>query len=52
MFLYSLTLLILQIREMTKEQAAALRAPLHGSYRHNRRPTQPLNGRTVQLNYM
>uniref|UniRef100_A0A0E0CLI4 Carbonic anhydrase n=1 Tax=Oryza meridionalis TaxID=40149 RepID=A0A0E0CLI4_9ORYZ len=41
-----------EIREMTKEQAAALRAPLHGSYRHNRRPTQPLNGRTVQLNYM
>jgi hypothetical protein len=38
-----------QIREMTKEQAAALMVPLEGSYRHNCRPLQPLNGRTVQL---
>ncbi|KAF0934241.1 hypothetical protein E2562_023603 [Oryza meyeriana var. granulata] len=38
-----------EMREMTKEQAAALMAPLHGSYRHNCRPTEPLNGRTVQL---
>uniref|UniRef100_A0A0D9VGN0 Carbonic anhydrase n=2 Tax=Leersia perrieri TaxID=77586 RepID=A0A0D9VGN0_9ORYZ len=38
-----------EIREMTKKQAAALMAPLHGSYRNNCRPTQPLNGRTVQL---
>ncbi|KAF0928751.1 hypothetical protein E2562_010631 [Oryza meyeriana var. granulata] len=40
---------LFQIREMTKEQAAALMAPLHGSYRHNWRPTQLLNGLTVQL---
>ncbi|XP_047079479.1 alpha carbonic anhydrase 1, chloroplastic-like [Lolium rigidum] len=38
-----------EIREMTKEQAAALMAPLEGSYRHNCRPLQPLNGRTVQF---
>ncbi|WVZ75163.1 hypothetical protein U9M48_023246, partial [Paspalum notatum var. saurae] len=39
----------LPVREMTKEQAADLMAPLEGSYRHNARPLQPLNGRTVQL---
>lgn len=39
----------LQIREMTKEQAADLIFPLEGSYRHNSRPLQQLNGRTVQL---
>lgn len=38
-----------EIREMTKEQAADLMAPLKGSYRHNCRPLQPLNGRAVQL---
>lgn len=38
-----------EIREMTEQQAAALMAPLEGSFRHNCRPTQPLNGRTVQL---
>ncbi|PNT68761.1 alpha carbonic anhydrase 1, chloroplastic [Brachypodium distachyon] len=38
-----------EIREMSKEQAAALMAPLQGSYKHNCRPTQRLNGRTVQL---
>ncbi|XP_006647342.1 alpha carbonic anhydrase 1, chloroplastic-like [Oryza brachyantha] len=41
-----------EIREMSKEQAGALMAPLHGSYRHNCRPTQPLHGRTVQINHM
>ncbi|KAK3154259.1 hypothetical protein QOZ80_2BG0188260 [Eleusine coracana subsp. coracana] len=38
-----------EVREMTKEQAADLMAPLEGSYRHNCRPTQPLNGRTVHF---
>uniref|UniRef100_A0A453L7N4 Carbonic anhydrase n=1 Tax=Aegilops tauschii subsp. strangulata TaxID=200361 RepID=A0A453L7N4_AEGTS len=37
------------IREMTKEQAVALMAPLEKSYRQNSRPIQSLNGRTVQL---
>jgi carbonic anhydrase len=41
--------LILQVREMTKEQAADLMAPLEASYRHNSRPLQPSNGRLVQL---
>ena len=34
---------------MTKEQAAALRAPLVADFQNNCRPTQALNGRTVQL---
>ncbi|RLM80221.1 alpha carbonic anhydrase 1, chloroplastic-like [Panicum miliaceum] len=38
-----------EVREMSKEQAADLMAPLEGSYRHNSRPLQPLNGRMVQL---
>jgi len=38
-----------EVREMTKEQAADLMAPLEGSYRHNSRPLQQLNGRMVQL---
>ncbi|KAJ1279387.1 hypothetical protein BS78_04G152200 [Paspalum vaginatum] len=38
-----------EVREMTREQAADLMAPLEGSYRHNARPLQALNGRTVQL---
>ncbi|XP_048527785.1 alpha carbonic anhydrase 1, chloroplastic-like [Triticum urartu] len=38
-----------EIREMTKEQAVALMAPLGKSYRQNSRPLQSLNGRTVQL---
>ncbi|KAL6899154.1 hypothetical protein ACP4OV_005812 [Aristida adscensionis] len=38
-----------EVREMTKEQAADLMAPLEGSYRHNSRPLQSLNGRTVHL---
>ncbi|KAG2658836.1 hypothetical protein PVAP13_1KG318900 [Panicum virgatum] len=40
---------ITHVREMSKEQAADLMAPLEGSYRHNSRPLQPLNGRKVQL---
>ena len=39
----------IQVREMSNEQAADLMAPLEGSYRHNSRPLQPLNGRMVQL---
>ncbi|KAM0861277.1 hypothetical protein ACQ4PT_046010 [Festuca glaucescens] len=38
-----------QVREMTMEQAAALIAPLEKGYRRNNRPTQQLNGRTVQV---
>lgn len=38
-----------KVRDMTMEQAAALMAPLEEGYRHNNRPTQPLDGRTVQL---
>uniref|UniRef100_A0A0A9HC62 Uncharacterized protein n=1 Tax=Arundo donax TaxID=35708 RepID=A0A0A9HC62_ARUDO len=38
-----------EVREMTKEHAADLMAPLEGCYRHNCRPKQPLNSRTVQL---
>jgi len=38
-----------RVREMTMGQAAALIAPLEEGYRRNNRPTQPLNGRTVQF---
>jgi len=38
-----------RVRETTIEQAAALIAPLEQDYRRNNRPTQPLNGRTVQF---
>ncbi|XP_026659916.2 alpha carbonic anhydrase 1, chloroplastic [Phoenix dactylifera] len=38
-----------KVRQMTKEQAAALQAPLHQEYRNNSRPTQPLNYRAVEL---
>ncbi|XP_010931134.1 alpha carbonic anhydrase 1, chloroplastic [Elaeis guineensis] len=41
--------ILAKVREMTKEQAAALQAPLHQEYRNNSRPTQPLNHRVVQL---
>lgn len=34
---------------MTPDQAVALMAPLEEAYRHNNRPTQPTNGRTVRL---
>ncbi|RWW89701.1 hypothetical protein BHE74_00001263 [Ensete ventricosum] len=37
------------VREMTAEQLAELKAPLHEEYYNNSRPTQPLNGRTVLL---
>ncbi|CAL5027630.1 unnamed protein product [Urochloa decumbens] len=38
-----------QAREMTVDQAAALMAPLEKAYRRNNRPTQPMNGRVVQV---
>ncbi|URD90909.1 bifunctional monodehydroascorbate reductase and carbonic [Musa troglodytarum] len=38
-----------KVREMTKEQANLLQAPLSQKYRYNARPVQPLNGRSVQL---
>ncbi|KAH7680674.1 Carbonic anhydrase alpha-class protein [Dioscorea alata] len=38
-----------KVREMSKEQAAALRAPLDIKYKHNSRPLQPMNGRTVEF---
>ncbi|XP_073002742.1 alpha carbonic anhydrase 1, chloroplastic-like [Typha latifolia] len=38
-----------KVREMSKKQAEALRAPLQQEYRRNSRPIQPLNGRTVEL---
>ncbi|KAM0939720.1 putative carbonic anhydrase [Dioscorea sansibarensis] len=36
-------------REMSKEQAAELKAPLGIKYKHNSRPLQPSNGRTVEF---
>ncbi|KAG6480263.1 hypothetical protein ZIOFF_063743 [Zingiber officinale] len=38
-----------KVREMTKEQASSLQAPLSADYKNNARPVQPLNERTVQL---
>ncbi|KAJ0976722.1 hypothetical protein J5N97_012196 [Dioscorea zingiberensis] len=38
-----------KVREMSEEQAAALKAPLDVKYKHNSRPLQPLNGRTVEF---
>ncbi|KAJ1270882.1 hypothetical protein BS78_06G084800 [Paspalum vaginatum] len=38
-----------QVRDMSVDQAAALMAPLEQDYRRNNRPTQPMNGRVVQL---
>lgn len=34
---------------MSSDQAAELQAPLEEAFRRNARPTQPLNGRIVQL---
>ncbi|OAY63950.1 Alpha carbonic anhydrase 1, chloroplastic [Ananas comosus] len=38
-----------KVREITKEQADALRAPLSKEYKNNSRPIQRLNGRSVEL---
>ncbi|XP_039125802.1 alpha carbonic anhydrase 1, chloroplastic-like [Dioscorea cayenensis subsp. rotundata] len=38
-----------KVREMSEEQATALRGPLDIKYKHNSRPLQPLNGRTVEF---
>ncbi|XP_058088408.1 alpha carbonic anhydrase 1, chloroplastic [Magnolia sinica] len=40
-----------KVRELTMEQVAALKAPLDASCKNNARPTQPLNGRQVQLHH-
>ncbi|KAM0939721.1 putative carbonic anhydrase [Dioscorea sansibarensis] len=37
------------VREMSEEQAAELKAPLDIGYKDNSRPLQPLNGRTVEF---
>ncbi|PAN38006.1 hypothetical protein PAHAL_7G139500 [Panicum hallii] len=41
--------ILAQVREMSVDQAAALTAPLEQDYRRNNRPTQPMNGRVVQV---
>uniref|UniRef100_A0A1D1ZJB0 Carbonic anhydrase n=1 Tax=Anthurium amnicola TaxID=1678845 RepID=A0A1D1ZJB0_9ARAE len=38
-----------KVREMSKDQAEALRSILGVEYRNNSRPVQPLNGRQVQM---
>ncbi|XP_020107206.1 alpha carbonic anhydrase 1, chloroplastic-like [Ananas comosus] len=38
-----------KVRELTKEQANLITAPLPAEYKNNSRPTQPLNGRTVEF---
>ncbi|XP_074566592.1 alpha carbonic anhydrase 1, chloroplastic-like [Curcuma longa] len=38
-----------KVREMTKEQASSLAAPLSADYKNNARPVQPINGCTIQL---
>ncbi|KAK6942587.1 Alpha carbonic anhydrase domain [Dillenia turbinata] len=38
-----------KVRTISKEQVAALHAPLKGDFQHNSRPTQPLNGRKIEL---
>ncbi|PIA59109.1 hypothetical protein AQUCO_00400159v1 [Aquilegia coerulea] len=38
-----------EVREISKEQVAALKTPLDESCKNNSRPTQPLNGRPVEV---
>ncbi|XP_026427834.1 alpha carbonic anhydrase 1, chloroplastic-like isoform X1 [Papaver somniferum] len=38
-----------KVREMSKQQVASLRAVMSKENKQNARPTQPLNGRTVEL---
>lgn len=45
----NISLSLFQVRKMTEEQANLLKAPLSAEYKNNSRPTQPINGRTVQL---
>lgn len=39
----------MQVRSISKEQLASLKAPLAADDKTNFRPLQPLNGRQVQL---
>ncbi|GLT94709.1 hypothetical protein SLE2022_124380 [Rubroshorea leprosula] len=38
-----------KVRTISKEQLAALQAPLSSAFKSNARPVQPLNGRQIQL---
>lgn len=38
-----------KVRSISKEQVAALEAPLSPEYKKNSRPVQPLNGRQIQM---
>ncbi|KAL6005308.1 hypothetical protein ACLOJK_005872 [Asimina triloba] len=40
---------LVKVRELTKEQVAALKAPLDSSCKNNARPVQPLNDRKVTM---
>ena len=39
----------MQVRSMSKEQVELLRSPLDTSFKNNSRPSQPLNGRRVEM---
>ncbi|PIA28253.1 hypothetical protein AQUCO_07200124v1 [Aquilegia coerulea] len=38
-----------KVRQISKDQVEALKAPLSASFKNNSRPTQPLNGRKVEV---
>ncbi|PKA65398.1 Bifunctional monodehydroascorbate reductase and carbonic anhydrase nectarin-3 [Apostasia shenzhenica] len=38
-----------KVRKVTYDQVALIRSPLTHEFQHNSRPTQPLNGRAVEL---
>ncbi|XP_043687788.1 alpha carbonic anhydrase 1, chloroplastic-like [Telopea speciosissima] len=38
-----------KVRDVSKEQVEALKAPLDGSCKNNARPVQPLNGRSIEF---
>lgn len=39
----------MQVRDISREQVEALRAPLDDAYKKNSRPVQSLNGRSIEL---